>query len=542
MFAKHRISEKLYRQLKDENNSEFLAEGDAVSLVSQKSVYGNMYYYKKEICCFCFVAESITYLDYDGIDIRLNFSFNGIPKSIVISRKIFSSKELDTLIPYGFSYDPEESANVIRYLIFSESIAKKVKKHKYLGWDTIDGKQLFKLNNCVGYDSMYDGRMNLQSKGTLDDWINVVRDEVQGNTYMEIVLAMAFSPIFLPVFKPYIKLESLIYSLCGDSSRGKSTAQYLAASVYSTPELGKGVMKSWLTTPNSMINTLAGHHGVCFCFDESTINSTKRFDYTSIVYATSQGKDKERMTTESKDWDVAIISSGEASLINSCNENTGIRARIVELNNVFLTKNAENAQNICRGVFSNYGHAGKDFVNVVLNSDLDDMIDSFYYFRDKFLGKIEKTNVLTDRTADKYALLLFTCFVINQIFGLNFNIDNMMRVFLELENSASQKVDLAERALERLQEYYISHQGLFDSASSLSNLTMNAVGKDLGNGWVAFSKNIFIRILNDNQFSDYSIVCDKFKERGLLRHEKNRLTKRVMINKINVSCFVINIK
>ncbi|MTJ03983.1 MAG: DUF927 domain-containing protein [Sediminimonas qiaohouensis] len=82
----------------------------------------------------------------------------------------------------------------------------------------------------------------MHAKGTLEEWRATVAAPCSGNPLMIFALSLAFSGPLLSV----LGREGGGFHLRGDTSKGKSTLQRLAASVWGAPEF----MQDWRTTDN----------------------------------------------------------------------------------------------------------------------------------------------------------------------------------------------------------------------------------------------------------------------------------------------------
>lgn len=84
---------------------------------------------------------------------------------------------------------------------------------------------------------------------------------------------------------------------------------------------------------------------------------------SATIYALSDSREKDRnnkdgnqkCVNEFDSWRTCIISTGEASLIAKCQNNTGLKVRVLEFCDVF-TKSAANADAIKKSVQTDYGH------------------------------------------------------------------------------------------------------------------------------------------------------------------------------------------
>ncbi len=167
-------------------------------------------------------------------------------------------------------------------------------------------------------------------------------------------------------------LETCGIAFSGLSSGGKSTAQRLAASVWSTPDLRKpGLAQSARTTENAVETMALRASATALILDELAHLSGKQL--TSIIYTLAGGVGKKRMTAEatardSHDWMTFIVLSGESSLAEQVARDggawtAGMAARILDVDVTDVNRGLDptTLQQI-NTVNENFGHAGPAFV------------------------------------------------------------------------------------------------------------------------------------------------------------------------------------
>jgi uncharacterized protein (DUF927 family) len=114
----------------------------------------------------------------------------------------------------------------------------------------------------------------------------------------------------------------------GPSSTGKTTALYLAGSVWGGGGI-EGYIKNWRATSNGLEATAAQHHNALLCLDELSQIDSREAGETAYMLANGSGKNRARRDGSSRnpaEWRLLILSSGEISLADKMNE-TGRQAR-----------------------------------------------------------------------------------------------------------------------------------------------------------------------------------------------------------------------
>jgi putative DNA primase/helicase len=146
--------------------------------------------------------------------------------------------------------------------------------------------------------------------GDLKAWQENVAKLCQGNSRLIFAVSMAFAAPLLAK----LEAEGGGFNLVGDSSTGKSTAVFVAASVCGPP--GKYV-ESWRATANGLELMALKHNDVLMALDEMGEMAPQEIGGAAYMLANGQGKQRMKSTIglrERYTWKTLIISSGELTL------------------------------------------------------------------------------------------------------------------------------------------------------------------------------------------------------------------------------------
>ncbi|MGL5751056.1 MAG: DUF927 domain-containing protein [Paraclostridium sp.] len=319
------------------------------------------------------VSESLgirnMFRNLDRGKVSANVYFNSFAKECEeeLPRESYLSKSsIQNLQSLGMDIHQMNYPWVLKHMVNQERIAKVINNHSKLGFANHDNKLVYKLDTCVGIESSYTGNLNVKVKGAKEEWLNMFSTEVKGNEKLELIVTIGLSAILVGFIGDRNNMDTLLVYLVGNSTTGKSTATKLAISAYGIPNLNEnGLYSTYNATENALIKRLSDTKGVLFGIDELSIN--KMNSTTGFIYAVSSGKGKDRLNKNSEmkpldTWQGTVISNGEKSLIRSANQNAGVQIRVVEIDGVTWTNNAENAENIDKAISNNYGHIAIEFV------------------------------------------------------------------------------------------------------------------------------------------------------------------------------------
>ena len=146
-------------------------------------------------------------------------------------------------------------------------------------------------------------------RGTLQNWQQAVARPAVGNSRLIFGLAVAFAG-------PLIRLaesKSVIFHLKGPSSRGKSTVQEAAGSVYGSPS----IKHPWDGTKTGMENLGAIHSDSLLLLDDLKNCDPKTVGDTVYMLGNGQGRVRGRSTAGLRPtltWLTVVLSSGEVTL------------------------------------------------------------------------------------------------------------------------------------------------------------------------------------------------------------------------------------
>ncbi|MFR2797458.1 DUF927 domain-containing protein [Romboutsia timonensis] len=521
-----------------------------------------------------FKSNSIRYNDGEIVPLlklnRIDRNIDTDKIEFVISTK-YLDKEVDFTIPRsealtkkGILKLAEKGAKVneynAKYHIQSlewqeEMIGSTSNSHSELGYFLYEGNEIFKLQKGININSTYVGNLDLKPKGALLEYLQEIRYHVSQypSTSLAWVIGLS-SAVVSMLHKLNLDINTLLVHFVGESSKGKSTATMLSISPWGNPKLGiNGLYNSWNATENALISALSGNHGVAYALDE--LSMTKIENLTSLIYNITSGKDKARLTKEielreSGTWITTIISNGEASILSKSNKNTGLDIRVLELEDIEWTIDAEHSESIKEFVNRCHGILGQDFAKKLIYTDNSDLIKIFHFERNKFIEELENLGIIDnkiERTSSKYAIILTTAVLINRFYitsDIRLDIDKIREILIKTEITSIERRGLEKRAEDYLMQVIESNSSKFKNGrDDKTNVDYWGTMRELSNGQieVAILKNKFDEIMKQGRFEDPKVVIKQLKEEGKLDHENGRLTRKRKINAITTEVYVIRL-
>lgn len=445
----------------------------------------------------------------------------------------------------------------IQSLEYQEDMIGSVNNtHSELGYFIHENSEVFKLYKGINIESNYVGKLDIEPKGALLEYLEGIRCYVSKHPSTSLAWLIGLSSAVVSILhKSNIDINTLLVHFVGESSKGKSTATMLAISPWGNPKLGiNGLYNSWNATENALISALSGNHGVAYALDE--LSMTKVENLTSLIYNITSGKDKARLTKEielreSGTWITTIISNGEASILSKSNKNTGLDIRVLELEDIEWTRDAEHSENIKEFVNRCHGILGQDFAKKLILSYNSDIIKIFNFERNKFIEELDKLNIIdnkTQRTSSKYAVILTTAVLINRFYirsDIRLDIDKIREILIKTEVESIKKRGIEKRAEDYLIQVIEANASKFKNGKDdKNNIDYWGTIKELPSGELelAILRNRFNELIKEGKFEDPKLVIKQLKQEGKLDHEEGRLTRKRKINAVVTEVYVIKLK
>lgn len=118
-------------------------------------------------------GELLIVLEFDTVDGT---------KIMEFSRGKLTKQKITELLTYGADVMEHQIKPVLIHLNYQERNAEVELIHDRVGWDKLNGNTIFKLAQAVGCASTYRGKLMITPKGTLEQWMTIIEEQVMGNT------------------------------------------------------------------------------------------------------------------------------------------------------------------------------------------------------------------------------------------------------------------------------------------------------------------------------------------------------------------------
>lgn len=488
---------------------------------------------------------------FDGLELRED----------VFSSEILTKNGIKELLIKGIRFDEKDASFVIDFLLKSESLADTIKSYTKYGWFYDDNELIFLSNELLGNDKLKSkfvcqDILDLTPTGSLEIWTDMVQNEVCNNIPLEFVLASSFASPILALLNMSYDFGSIVINFANTSSKGKTTAAMLAASVFSNPQLNRGTAISFNATENALQEHIAKCNGLSVIIDEAAVCVS--LNLQKLLYSFSTGRSKMRLNGDStpkevKEFSSVIFSTAEFNFVDD-ESPEGLRTRVFEITDS-LTRNAKNSDNIKRTVIKNYALDGNLFINHLIGIGDNKIISDYELTKAELINqysgsqKISDNKNLTDRILSKLAIILLSAKYSNEVFTFNFNTEKLTTFIIELTNKIvdipSPEEELLtvvyEDVLKNFKKYRCSYTFIKEvfgiktlEEVNLSVFNNGIVGlirnsKEKGYFELCINEYYFKKLMNRSDINDFRKRLKNLRADGRLVAQKDRQISKVCL-------------
>ena len=323
------------------------------------------------------------------------------------------------LLHYGLRFNPKQKALLVAWMMEQQPAARVIAATR-TGWHA-HGRAFVLPDRTIGTEAVrfqsetaHAGRFG--EGGTAERWREEASKLCRGNPLLILAVSAALSgPLVLRAKQQDQGGAGIHY--VGDSSRGKSTALQVAASVWGPP----GFVGTWRATSNGLEGAAAGQNDTLLILDE--LSECDPREAGAIVYLLGNGTGKQRAARtgaarETARWRVMCLSSGERTLgahmaDGGREPNAGQEARLLDIPSTSRVYGLFDklhgredgrafADELKRVTAKYFGHAGPAFVERLIADDQD---LPALYAETRDLPDFQSTDGLEARAAGWFALM-----------------------------------------------------------------------------------------------------------------------------------------
>lgn len=493
-------------------------------IASEDGVYSSESSRAAKMACYhpILPVERLKNLETGEEQLKIAYKRSGIWHEIIVPKTLVASaNKIVALSGQGIAVTSENAKLLVQFLADVENRNGDYIKVQYstskLGWI----KGFF-----VPYDKdiVFDGNSRfkqiyeaIDQRGNRNKWFEYVSSlRRTGRKEIKFLLAASFASVLVGA----LGALPFFVDLWGETEGGKTVTLMLAASVWANPDESQyiGDFKTTdvaLEARADMLNNLP-----MILDDTSKVSARIRENFEGVVYDLCSGKGKSRSNKElgmnrENRWKNCILTNGERPL-NSYVGQGGAINRIIEVSaDDGIFPDPQQAVDIFK---KNYGHAGKEFIEVLKEIPSDEIRKMQQDFQ-KQLSDDEK---MQKQSISMSVILVADKIATDYLFkdGCYISVDDAKNVLLS-RNEVSDN----ERCYEYLVDKVAMNSTRFDADTKIEKWGV------IEDGYAIFYNAAFDSICRDGGYSKKSFLAWAAK-RSLIQTQGGNTTK---IKKINGS-------
>lgn len=487
-----------------------------------------------------------------------------VPKTFLVERATLAPNHIyKFLVQKGVHITAnKDTLEVIsNYLFDCDKEVPTTYTHDRLGFIEMEEGIAFLHKNPIGRmlgskaSSEYTNSKEVACNGTLEGWREVVEEEIQGHTPMELALATGFSAVIAHLLRrENVYAEIPVVGFIGDSSTGKTTAAKVSASPFGPITEGVGLVKDVNATKNAFFKILERQAGLPQILDETT--GRRDWNLSDTIYELVKGKSKAVCNTSSElkeqtSFSGTVIITGEKSIFDNGNVQTGMLARVSEFQNVPWTKDADHSRRICEKFNANHGTAVVPFVNYVLElyENQPEELKAMFKEELKTLHNLmPNLSGVEERILNIFATILISAEIANASLGISLDIEEIRKLLVSNHQKNAPVETQAENLYQYLLERVVQDASSFPDKKKtergllrVTNMKGELTTEDY-HSVVYIAQHTFVKMAEE-KFPNYSTLIPILADKGLMKKDKHRHYKfKRTLNCSPVYCYGLLIR
>lgn len=509
-------------------SGEYICDENGVFLTDK---YG----YENAICRHPIMpVERLVNIDSCEERLKLAYKKGRAWRTIIVEKSVIaSSSSILQLASNGIMVNSENAKALSTYILEMEQLNYELipeqKSVGRLGWVGTHG-----FSPYVD-DLVFDGENNfkhifnaVKSDGSRNAWLYAMHDLRKEKSPGRLFLAASFASAIL---EPCGLLPFFLHAW-GGTEVGKTVGLMIATSVWACPKMGE-----YITTFNSTIvgqeMTASFLNSLPMCIDELQIQSSAGIrDFDRIIYQLTEGVGRTRGAKtgglqKMNTWKNCIITNGEHPISNA-NSGGGAINRVIEFE--CDEKVYSDLVGICAVIQSNYGFAGREFVEYLQTDGAFDRINALQKEYYRALLRSDST----DKQAASASAILAADHIATELIFKDGN--NLTVADLEKIMTKKKEVNVNYRALEFVYELVERNPNRFKA---------NEFGEYQGEVWgkseetcIYIIKSVFDREMGNGGFNSTAFLAWA-KRNNVTYTDNGKRTKKARITGSATNCVCI---
>ena len=509
-------------------SGEYICDENGVFLMDK---YG----YENTICRHPLMpVERLVNIDSGEERLKLAYKKGRFWRSIIVEKSVIaSSSSILQLASNGIMVNSENAKALSTYILEMEQLnydlIPEQKSVGRLGWVGTHGFSPFVD------DLVFDGETNfkhifnaVKPEGSRNAWLYAMQDLRKEKSPGRLFLAASFASAIL---EPCGLLPFFLHAW-GGTEVGKTVGLMIAASVWACPKLGEYVV-TFNSTLVGQEMTASFLNSLPMCIDELQIQSSSGIrDFDRIIYQLTEGVGRTRGAKtgglqKMNTWKNCIITNGEHPICNA-NSGGGSVNRVIEFE--CDEKVYSDLVGICAVIQSNYGFAGREFVEYLQTDGAFDRVNAL---QKEYYRELLKSDSTDKQAASASAILAADHIATELIFkdGNNLTVADLEKIMTK-----KKEVNVNYRALEFVYELVERNPNRFKA---------NEFGDYQGEVWgkseetcIYIIKSVFDREMGNGGFNSTAFLAWA-KRNDVIITDSGKRTKKARITGSATNCVCI---
>ena len=493
------------------------------------------YGYEQTICRHPIMpVQRLCNIDSGEERLKLAYKKGRVWRSIIVEKSVIaSSSSILQLAANGIMVNSENAKSLSTYLLEIEQLNYEIipeqKSVGRLGWLGEHGFSPF-VDELV-----FDGENNFKNifnavrqEGSRNAWLYAMQDLRKEKSPGRLFLAASFASAIL---EPCGLLPFFLHAW-GGTETGKTVGLMIAASVWASPRLGDYIL-TFNSTLVGQEMTASFLNSLPMCIDELQIQSSAGIkDFDKIIYQLTEGVGRTRGAKygglqRTNKWKNCIITNGEHPISNA-NSGGGAVNRVIEFE--CAEKVYSDLVGICSVIQSNYGFAGREFVEYLQTDGAADRVNAL---QKEYYRELLKSDSTDKQAASASAILAADHIATELIFkdGNNLTVADIEKIMAK-----KKEVNVNCRALEFVYELVERNPNRFRP---------NDFGEYQGEVWgkidapfIFIIKSVFDREIGNAGFNSTAFLAWA-KRNDIIITDNGKRTKKARITGSSTNCVCI---
>ncbi len=469
------------------------------------------------------ITKRLRTLETGEEKIEISFKRDNIWHSGKFTRStIFTSKGVTVLADMGCTVTSENAKHIVKYLSALENenleLIPKADCVNSFGWHNklfVPMSKELETDIDISQHSLVNAYCQ---NGSYKDWKAMVQPHRERNKF-RFILASSFSAPLLKILKHRI---FFVYNW-GGSKGGKTAALKAALSVWGEPE---ALMMNFNATQVGLERMAGFYCDLPLGIDERQLAGNSMYSQNSLektVYMISGGQGRIRGNKggglqHTQQWRTVAIATGEEP-ISTLTSQTGVSTRTIEVYGAPFN-NEKDASNMHRQTSLNYGWAGNDYIQHIMDCSEDKLLQ-LYEEMTKEISKISDNHSGSHISSISLVALadaLCDCWLFEEQEELTVNSASWNKALEMAKEILSQQFTAEENDVNENAKQFVVDWIL----SNKDNFGLNTRGTCLGfiNGDKAYIYPSLLRTALENNGFSARKSMNYFAEKGIVTSKK----------------------